>query len=164
MCGNTAAPHCVAGLSALLTRSIVSAAYTMIELANPRLSRFFVSLSFPSWFTSMNCTPLLPRALLLSMVPNSQMSSSRPLPSPSLGDNGLPSGVPGFRTLLPAPVSNSEGTSSGSDRGPSLRSHLPPRVNLTKIACEPCRKRKAKVRAEVDRSMFLLGNLTSSAR
>ncbi|KAJ3453762.1 hypothetical protein MRS44_018394 [Fusarium solani] len=78
------------------------------------------------------------------MVPNSQMSSSRPLPSPSLGDNGLPSGVPGFRTLLPAPVSNSEGTSSGSDRGPSLRSHLPPRVNLTKIACEPCRKRKAK--------------------
>ncbi|KAI8710723.1 Zn(2)-C6 fungal-type domain-containing protein [Fusarium sp. LHS14.1] len=72
----------------------------------------------------------------------SQMSSSRPLLP--FGNNGLLSSIPGSRRLLPAPVSNSEGTSSGSDQGPSLPSHLRPRANPTKIACEPCRKRKAK--------------------
>ncbi|KAI7766366.1 hypothetical protein LZL87_013140 [Fusarium oxysporum] len=58
------------------------------------------------------------------------------------------SSVPRFRRLVPAPVSTSESTSSGSDQGPSLLSHLRPRANLTKIACEPCRRRKAKARAE----------------
>ncbi|KAJ3455174.1 hypothetical protein MRS44_013774 [Fusarium solani] len=42
-----------------------------------------------------------------------------------------------------APVSNSESPSSASYQGPSLPS-LRPRANLTKIACESCRKRKAK--------------------
>ncbi|ENH71172.1 hypothetical protein FOC1_g10000635 [Fusarium oxysporum f. sp. cubense race 1] len=55
------------------------------------------------------------------------MSSSPPLQSSS---------VPGFRRLVPAPVSNSESTSSGSDQGPSLLSHLRPRAKQTKIACE----------------------------
>ncbi|KAG7435385.1 Nitrogen assimilation transcription factor nit-4 [Fusarium oxysporum f. sp. raphani] len=68
------------------------------------------------------------------------MSSRRP----SLSDKGLPLNVSEFRRLLPAPVSDPEGTSSGSDRGPSLPSRLHPRTNQTKIACEPCRKRKAK--------------------
>jgi hypothetical protein len=75
--------------------------------------------------------------------------SSSPLLQ-SLANTGLPSSVPGFRRLAPAPVSNSEGTSSssGSDQGPSLRSYLHPRTNLTKIACESCRKRKAKCGGE----------------
>ncbi|KAH6953645.1 hypothetical protein DER45DRAFT_576136 [Fusarium avenaceum] len=77
------------------------------------------------------------------------MSSSPPLQSLA---KRMPSSIPGFRRLIPAPVSNSEDTSSssgsGSDQGPSLRSYLHPRTNLTKIACEPCRKRKAKCGGE----------------
>jgi hypothetical protein len=76
----------------------------------------------------------------------SQMSSSPPLQS--LANNGMPSSVPRFRRLVPAPVSNSESTSSGSDQGPSLLSYLRPRAKPTKIACESCRKRRAKVRTE----------------
>ncbi|KAI8680546.1 Zn(2)-C6 fungal-type domain-containing protein [Fusarium keratoplasticum] len=71
------------------------------------------------------------------------MSPLSSRPAPSLGDNGLLSSVSRCRSLLPAPVSNSEGSTSGSDQGPSLPS-LRPRANLTKIACESCRKRKAK--------------------
>ncbi|RBA11005.1 hypothetical protein FPRO05_14311 [Fusarium proliferatum] len=63
---------------------------------------------------------------------------------PSLSDKGLPLNISDFRKLLPAPVSDPEGTRSGSDLGPSLPSRLHPRTNQTKIACEPCRKRKAK--------------------
>ncbi|KAG7404563.1 Echinocandin B biosynthetic cluster transcription factor ecdB [Fusarium oxysporum f. sp. raphani] len=70
------------------------------------------------------------------------MSSSPPLQS--LANNGMPSSVPGFRRLVSAPVSTSESTSSGSDQGRSLLSHLRPRAKQTKIACESCRKRKAK--------------------
>ncbi|EXK27464.1 hypothetical protein FOMG_16015 [Fusarium oxysporum f. sp. melonis 26406] len=70
------------------------------------------------------------------------MSSSPPLQS--LDNNNMPSSVPGFRRLVPAPVSTSQSTSSGSDQGPSLLSHLRPRAKQTKIACESCRKRKAK--------------------
>ncbi|KAH7191428.1 hypothetical protein BKA60DRAFT_661994, partial [Fusarium oxysporum] len=44
----------------------------------------------------------------------------------------------------PALVSDPEGTSSSSNQGPSLPSRLQPRTNQTKVACEPCRKRKAK--------------------
>ncbi|KAL6917071.1 hypothetical protein FSST1_008566 [Fusarium sambucinum] len=65
-------------------------------------------------------------------------------PRLSLSDKGLPLNVPEFRRLLPAPVPGLEGTSSGSNQGPSLPSRLHPRTNHTKIACEPCRKRKAK--------------------
>ncbi|KAM0304257.1 hypothetical protein ACHAPM_002334 [Fusarium culmorum] len=74
------------------------------------------------------------------------MSSSRPHPSPS--NNELPSSVSGFRRLLPGPISNSEDTSSGSGQGPSLQPRLLPRANVTKIACESCRKRRAKCSGE----------------
>ncbi|EXK25618.1 hypothetical protein FOMG_17719 [Fusarium oxysporum f. sp. melonis 26406] len=74
------------------------------------------------------------------------MSSSRP--SPSLSDNGSSASVPKFRRLLPGPALKSEGTTSGSDQGPSLRSGLRPRATQTKVACEPCRKRKAKCSGE----------------
>ncbi|CEI70926.1 hypothetical protein FVEN_g9698 [Fusarium venenatum] len=68
---------------------------------------------------------------------------------PPLSDNGLPLGVPGLRKLLPAspaPVSDAGGTSTGSGWGPSPRLHPRhrSRANVTKIACEPCRKRKGK--------------------
>jgi hypothetical protein len=82
----------------------------------------------------------------------SQMSS-RPLPS--LGDNGLPSSVLQSRRLLPAPLSSSGGTSSSSDKGLSVPLRRP-RAGLTNIACESCRKRKAKVLAELHIPMLLL--------
>ncbi|KAL5592255.1 hypothetical protein FOBRF1_013281 [Fusarium oxysporum] len=69
------------------------------------------------------------------------MSSSRP--HPPLSDKELSSSGSIFRELLPAPVLNFEGTSSDSSQGPSLP-RLLSRANVTKIACEPCRKRKAK--------------------
>ncbi|KAJ3455123.1 hypothetical protein MRS44_013723 [Fusarium solani] len=80
------------------------------------------------------------------------MSPQSSRPAPSLGDNGLLSSVSRCRSLLPAPVSNSEGSTSGSDQGPSLPS-LRPRANLTRIACESCRKRKAK---DSDRDQHVL--------
>ncbi|KAL5610949.1 hypothetical protein FOBRF1_007066 [Fusarium oxysporum] len=70
------------------------------------------------------------------------MSSSRP--HPPLSDKELSSSGSKLRELLPAPVLNFQGTSSDSSQGPSLQPRLHPRANLTKIACEPCRKRKAK--------------------
>ncbi|KAI3571833.1 fungal-specific transcription factor domain-containing protein [Fusarium oxysporum f. sp. albedinis] len=70
------------------------------------------------------------------------MSSSSP--HRSLSDNQSPLSGSKLRQLVPAPGSNSEGTSSDSSQGPSLQPRPLPRANLTKIACEPCRKRKAK--------------------
>ncbi|KAI7759094.1 hypothetical protein LZL87_013947 [Fusarium oxysporum] len=70
------------------------------------------------------------------------MSSSCPHAPPS--DSQSPLSVSKLRKLLPAPGSNHETTSSDSSQGPALQPRLLPRANLTKIACEPCRKRKAK--------------------
>ncbi|EXA32456.1 hypothetical protein FOVG_16291 [Fusarium oxysporum f. sp. pisi HDV247] len=65
-------------------------------------------------------------------------------PPPSLSDNQSHMSGSKFRKLLPAPASKSKGTSSNSSRVPSLQPRLLPRTNLTRIACEPCRKRKSK--------------------
>ncbi|KAH7204904.1 fungal-specific transcription factor domain-containing protein [Fusarium oxysporum] len=70
------------------------------------------------------------------------MSSSRP--HAPLSDSQSPLSGSKLRKLLPAPGSNHETTSSDSSQGPSLQPRLLPRANITKIACEPCRKRKAK--------------------
>ncbi|PNP79481.1 hypothetical protein FNYG_07097 [Fusarium nygamai] len=67
-------------------------------------------------------------------------------PLRSLNNKGEPSSVHGFRRLEPAPVSTYESTGSGSDQGPPLLSYLRPRAKQTKIACESCRKRKARAR------------------
>ncbi|KAF5548366.1 nitrogen assimilation transcription factor nit-4 [Fusarium phyllophilum] len=76
---------------------------------------------------------------------------SYPSPLRSFDNNGGPPSVPGFRRLVPAPVSTYESTGSGSDHGPPLPSYLRPRANPTKIACESCRKRKAKARCDGQR-------------
>ncbi|KAF5239891.1 hypothetical protein FANTH_9773 [Fusarium anthophilum] len=62
--------------------------------------------------------------------------------------------------LRPAPGQSSGGTSSDSSQGPSLQPRLLPRANLTKIACDPCRKQKAKERANIYERLYdLLMNL-----
>ncbi|EXM18035.1 hypothetical protein FOTG_13887 [Fusarium oxysporum f. sp. vasinfectum 25433] len=43
-----------------------------------------------------------------------------------------------MREILPGPALKSEGTTSGSGQGPSLRPGLHPRATQTKVACEPC--------------------------
>ncbi|EXM13689.1 hypothetical protein FOTG_17868 [Fusarium oxysporum f. sp. vasinfectum 25433] len=53
-----------------------------------------------------------------------------------------------MRGLLPGPALKPEGTTSGSGQGPSLRPGLHPRATQTKVACEPCRKRKTKCGGE----------------
>jgi hypothetical protein len=85
-------------------------------------------------------------------------------PHPSLSGNELPLSGSKPRKLLPALVTNSEGTSSDFAQGPLLQPRLLPRANLTKVACESCRKRKAKVRAKLDIFIFLVRNQTDSAR
>ncbi|EXL64264.1 hypothetical protein FOPG_19468 [Fusarium oxysporum f. sp. conglutinans race 2 54008] len=63
---------------------------------------------------------------------------------PFISDNQSPLSGSKLRKLRPAPGPSSGGTSSDSSQGLSLQPRLLPRANLTKIACEPCRKRKAK--------------------
>ncbi|KAK7582933.1 hypothetical protein V3481_012228 [Fusarium oxysporum f. sp. vasinfectum] len=72
----------------------------------------------------------------------SHMSSSSS--HPFISDNQSPLSGSKLRKLRPGPGPSSGGTSSDSSQGPSLQPRLLPRANLTKIACEPCRKRKAK--------------------
>jgi hypothetical protein len=90
------------------------------------------------------------------------MSSSRP--HAPLSDSQSPLSGSKLRKLLPAPGSNHETTSSDSSQGPSLQPRLLPRANITKIACEPCRKRKAKVRVKLDLFILLARHWTGSAR
>ncbi|EXL64088.1 hypothetical protein FOPG_19643 [Fusarium oxysporum f. sp. conglutinans race 2 54008] len=70
------------------------------------------------------------------------MSSSSS--DPFISGNQSPLSGSKLRKLRPAPGPSCGGTSSDSSQGPSLQPRLLPRANLTKIACEPCRKRKAK--------------------
>uniref|UniRef100_A0A0D2YF37 Xylanolytic transcriptional activator regulatory domain-containing protein n=1 Tax=Fusarium oxysporum (strain Fo5176) TaxID=660025 RepID=A0A0D2YF37_FUSOF len=79
---------------------------------------------------------------------------------PFISDNQSPLSGFKLRKLRPAPGPSSGGTSSDSSQGPSLQPRLLPRANLTKIACEPCRRRKAKERANIYERLYdLLMNL-----
>ncbi|KAF5692882.1 C6 transcription factor [Fusarium denticulatum] len=82
------------------------------------------------------------------------MSLSPPLRS--VNNNGVPSSASRFRKLVPAPGSTYESTGSGSDQGPPLLSYLRPRAKQTKIACESCRKLKAKACFDPPNSPSLL--------